>query len=184
MTEHTLFRFRTVDMAYVALFAVLMAVCAWISIPMVVSFTLQTFAIFAALLTLGGRRGTYAVIVYLMLGLVGLPVFAGFKGGPGALLGATGGYIVGFFATALLYWLVTARLGDSLPVAATACVLGLAVCYAFGTAWFLKVYSMQPGSSMNLAKALRLCVTPFILPDLGKLALAVVLSRRVKRFLK
>ncbi len=175
-------RLRTLDLAYIALFSVLTAVCAWISLPiMTISFTLQTFAVFAALLTLGGRRGTYVVLVYLLLGLVGLPVFSGFQGGPGVLLGATGGYIIGFVATALLYWLITAKFGTSLPVAVAACVLGLAVCYAFGTVWFLKVFS---DSSMDLSKTLGLCVTPFVLPDLCKLALAAVLSQRVKKFLK
>ena len=127
-------RLRTRDMAYIALFAILIAVCAWISIPAPVPFTLQTFGIFAALTLLGGRRGCYAVAVYLLLGLVGLPVFAGFQGGAGTLLGVTGGYILGFGAAALIYWLVTARLGASLPVSILACVLGLLVCYTFGTA--------------------------------------------------
>lgn len=181
-TEHTAPRFRTADLAYIALFAVLMAVCAWISIPITtISFTLQTFAIFAALLTLGGRRGTYAVIVYILLGAIGLPLFSGFKSGLAALLGASGGYIIGFIGTALLYWLIVSRLGESLPVSVAACVLGLAVCYAFGTVWFLKVYTASP---MDLSTALGMCVIPFIIPDLCKLALAVLLSRRVKKFLK
>lgn len=74
MATHTTagVRLRTRDLTYIALFAVLMAVCAWISIPVTaVSFTLQTFAIFAALMILGGRRGTYAVAAYLLLGAVG-----------------------------------------------------------------------------------------------------------------
>ena len=104
-------RLRTLDMAYIALFAVLMAVCAWITIPMTVPFTLQIFAVFAALATLGGHRGTYAVAVYLLLGAVGVPVFSGFRGGIGVLLDTTGGYIIGFVAAALVYWLLTARLG-------------------------------------------------------------------------
>lgn len=178
-------RFRTLDIAYIALFAVLTAVCAWISIPVTpitpVAFTLQTFAVFMALLTLGGRRGTYAVIVYLLLGLVGLPVFSGFTGGPASLLGATGGYLIGFVGTALVFWLLTAKLGESLPVSVIACTLGLAVCYAFGTIWFLKVYTSGP---MDLATALSKCVIPFIPLDLCKLALALLLSRRVKKFLK
>jgi biotin transport system substrate-specific component len=177
-------KFRTIDMTYIALFAVLMAVCAWVTIPIpgtLISFTLQTFAIFTALLTLGGRRGTYAVLVYLLLGLVGLPVFSGFQGGPGVLLGATGGYLIGFIGTALVYWLLTAKLRASLPMSIAACVVGLAVCYAFGTVWFLKVYTSGP---MDLATALSWCVTPFIIPDLCKLALAVLLSSRVKKFLK
>ena len=175
-------RLRTVDMAYIALFAVLMAVCAWITIPMTVPFTLQIFAVFAALVTLGGRRGTYAVIVYLLLGAVGLPVGAGFQGGLGWLLGTTGGYIVGFLCIALVYWLMTAKLRESLPVVVVACVLGLVVCYAFGTAWFLVVYARNSGP-IGLMTALGWCVFPYIIPDLVKLALAVFLSRRVKMFL-
>ena len=175
-------RLRTVDMAYIALFAVLMAVCAWITVPMTVPFTLQIFAVFAALVTLGGRRGTYAVVVYLLLGAVGLPVGSGFQGGLGWLLGTTGGYIVGFLCIALIYWLMTAKLGDSLPVSVVACVLGLVVCYAFGTAWFLVVYARTSGP-IGLMTALGWCVFPYIIPDLVKLALAVILSRRVKGFL-
>ena len=170
-------------MAYIALFAVLMAVCAWISIPMTVPFTLQTFSIFAALGILGGRRGTYAVAVYLLLGAAGLPVFSNFQGGLGVLLGTTGGYILGFLCAALLYWLLTARLGSSLPVSVLAMVLGLMVCYAFGTAWFLVVYARTAGG-VGLLTALGWCVFPFILPDLAKLTLAVLLSQRVGKYLK
>ena len=179
-------RLRTLDMAYIALFAVLMAVCAWITVPLpkpLVQFTLQTFAMFMALPTLGGRRGLYAMVVYLLLGAVGVPVFSGFRGGLGVLLDTTGGYILGFVAAALVYWLLTAKLGDSLPVMVAACVLGLAVCYAFGTAWFLVVYARVNGP-IGVTTALGWCVFPYIIPDLLKLALAIILSRRVKKFLK
>jgi biotin transport system substrate-specific component len=179
-------RLQTRDMAYVALFAVLMAVCAWISVPVpapFVQFTMQTFAIFAALLILGGRRGTYAVVTYLLLGAVGVPVFSGFRGGLSVLLGTTGGYILGFFFTALLYWLLTARLGESLPVKAVAGVLGMAVYYAFGTAWYLTLYARM-GKPMGLLAACGYCVFPFIIPDLIKLALAVLLSRRLEGVVK
>ena len=179
-------RLRTQDMAYIALFAVLMAICAWITIPLprpFMQFTMQPFAMYTALAALGGRRGSYAMLVYLLLGAVGVPVFSGFRGGMGVLLDATGGYIIGFVAAALLYWLVTAHLGDSLPVVIFACVLGLAVCYAFGTVWFLAVYASTTGP-IGLVTALSWCVFPYILPDLAKLALAVTVSRRIKQFLK
>ena len=179
-------RFRTLDLAYIALFAVLMAVCAWITVPLpkpLVQFTMQTFAMFMALLVLGGRRGLYAMVVYLLLGAVGMPVFSGFRGGMGVLLDTTGGYIIGFVAAALVYWLLTAKLGDSLPVKIAACVLGLAVCYAFGTAWFLVLYARTTGP-IGVTTALSWCVLPYIVPDLLKLALAVVLSGRIKKFLK
>ena len=174
-------RLRTVDLAYLGLFAALMAICAWISVPMpapLVPFTLQTFAIFAAVITLGGRRGTYAVGVYLLLGLVGLPVFAGFRSGPGTLLGTTGGYILGFFVCAVVYWLVTAFLGESLWAVFLGGILGLAACYAFGTAWFLVAYARAAGP-IGLWAALGMCVFPFVVPDLVKLALAWMLSRRL-----
>ena len=174
---------RTRDLTHIALFAVLIAVCAWITIPMTVPFTLQIFAVFAALATLGGRRGTYAVAVYLLLGAVGLPVGAGFQGGLGWLLGTTGGYIVGFLCIALLYWLLTAKLGESLPVVIAACVLGLAVCYVFGTIWFIAVYARTTGP-VGVMTALGWCVSPYVIPDLLKLVLAVTLSQRVKGFLR
>lgn len=100
MPEQTASRLRTKDLTLIALFTVLTAVCAWISVPVpapLIQFTMQTFAVFAALLTLGGRRGTYAVTAYLLLGAVGAPVFSNFRGGLSVLLGATGGYILGFF---------------------------------------------------------------------------------------
>lgn len=179
-------RLRTLDMAYIALFAVLMAVCAWVTIPMpkpFVQFTLQTFAMFMALVTLGGRRGLYAMVVYLLLGAVGVPVFSGFRGGLGVLLDTTGGYLVGFVAAAVVYWVITAKLGETYAVKIAACVLGLAVCYAFGTLWFLLLYTRASGP-IGLTTVLGWCVLPYIVPDLLKLALALLLSKRVSPYLK
>ena len=81
---------RTRDLARAALFAALIAICSWLAIPTAVPFTLQTFAVFLALGVLGGKLGTLTVAVYLLLGAVGLPVFAGFQGGLGALLSGLG----------------------------------------------------------------------------------------------
>lgn len=184
MPEQTASRLRTRDLTLIALFTALIAVCAWISVPVpapFVQFTMQTFAVFAALLTLGGRRGTYAVTAYLLLGAMGAPVFSGFRGGPGVLLGTTGGYILGFFFTALLYWGMTARLGESLPVKVAAGLLGMAVYYTFGTVWYLILYATA-GNPVGLMTALGYCVFPFVFPDLIKLALALLLARRVERY--
>lgn len=186
MPEKTASRLGTRDLTLVALFTALTAVCAWISVPVpapFVQFTMQTFAIFAALLALGGRRGTYAVTAYLLLGAVGAPVFSNFRGGLGVLLGTTGGYILGFFFQALLYWLMTAKLGEGMKMKLTASVLGLVLCYAFGTAWYLVLYA-RTGSPMGLMTALSYCVFPFIIPDLLKLALAVLLARRIEKYVQ
>ena len=184
MPEQTAPQLRTKDLTLIALFTVLMAVCAWISVPVpapFIQFTMQTFAIFAALFALGGKRGTYAITAYLLLGAVGAPVFSNFRGGLGVLLGTTGGYILGFFFTALLYWLITAKLGNTLAVKIAAGALGMAVCYAFGTAWYLVLYA-QMGKPMGVLTALGYCVFPFILPDLLKLSLALLLSQHVEKF--
>lgn len=171
-------KFRTVDMAYIALFAVMIAVCSWISIPATVPFTLQTFGVFLAVGVLGGKRGTLAVLVYLLLGMVGLPVFAGFSGGMGCLLGSTGGYIVGFLFSALVMWAMERLLGKKPWVLALSMVLGLIVCYAFGTVWFMQVYAKTTGA-IGLWTALGWCVFPYILPDLVKIVLAMVLCKRL-----
>ena len=169
---------RTRALARAALAAALMAVCSWISLPTAVPFTLQTFALFLTLGVLGGRLGALAVGVYLLLGAVGLPVFAGFSGGLGALLGATGGYLLGFLLTALTVWGAERLWGRSAPVFLASCLAGLGLCYLFGTVWFAAVYAASSGP-VGLAAVLGWCVAPFVLPDLAKLALALALRRRL-----
>ena len=95
---------KTLNLVYIALAAVLITLCSWIQIPTVVPFTMQTFAIFCVLSLLGGRRGTAAILLYLILGTAGLPVFAQFTSGPGILLGTTGGYLTGFLFLGLFSW--------------------------------------------------------------------------------
>lgn len=92
----------TTDITLTALYSALIAVCSWISVPAAVPFTMQTFAVFVTVGVLGGKRGTYSVLLYLLLGAAGLPVFAGFTGGVGHLFGATGGYIIGFLFSAIV----------------------------------------------------------------------------------
>lgn len=182
-TKETKKHFRTIDLAYMALGAVLIAVCSWISIPTTVPFTMQTFAVFFVLSALGGKRGTVAIIVYILLGAVGVPVFAQFTSGIGILLGNTGGYIVGFVFMGLVYWLIVYFLGRKAWVKILALVIGLAVCYTFGTVWFMIVYT-QANGAVGLAMVLAWCVIPFIIPDLMKLGLALALARRLCPVLK
>lgn len=164
-----------------ALFAALMAVCAWLSIPAGdIAFTMQTFGLFLTLGLLGGKQGTITCGVYLLLGAIGLPVFHGFQGGIGILLGATGGYLAGFLAAALLYWAATSLLGHSLPAKAIAMLLGCLGCYAFGTAWFFFAYT--GGAGLSLGAVIAKCVLPYLLPDAIKLILALVLTKKLARF--
>ncbi len=182
-TETAKRKYETIDLAYMALGAVLIALCSWISIPAVVPFTMQTFAVFLVLLILGGKRGTMTIVVYVLLGAVGLPVFSQFGAGIGVLLGSTGGYILGFIFMGLTYRLVTGAAGRSRSgkvrwTEAAALVLGLLVLYAFGTAWYMFMYARTQGGA-GLMSVLLLCVIPFVIPDLIKLALALALARRL-----
>jgi len=175
--------FKTTDLVYMAVCAALMAVCSWISIPTTVPFTLQTFAVFLTVGLIGGKLGTIAIIVYILLGAVGAPVFAGFSGGFSVLLGPTGGYIIGFIFSALVMWLIEKLMGHKLWVLGLSMVLGLIVCYAFGTAWFMVVYANN-GNAISLATALGWCVIPFIIPDVLKIALALFLSKVLRKVIK
>ncbi len=174
---------NTRDAAMIAICAAVMAVCSWISIPAAVPFTMQTFGVFLAVGLLGGKNGTLAVFVYLLLGAAGLPVFSGFAGGIGHLFGATGGYIIGFVFSALLMWLMEWLLGKSMKVLVLSMISGLLVCYAFGTAWFMIVYARDSGS-IGLITALSWCVFPYIIPDALKIMLAAWLTRRLRPLIR
>ena len=174
---------RLLNLTYISLAAALMAVCAWISFPvMALPVTMQTFGVFCAVGLLGGKRGTLSVLVYILLGAIGLPVFTGFSGGIGQLLGVTGGYITGFLFLSLTMWLFSALFPHNKGVFVFSMLLGLLLCYLFGTAWYVFLYQ-QAGQSVGWIVALQACVFPFILPDLLKMLLALSLIRTIKKHL-
>lgn len=175
--------FTTKELCLMGLFVAICAVCAWISIPLpppMAAVTLQTFAVFAAVGILGLRDGLITVIVYIILGAVGVPVFSKMTGGLGIVLGTTGGYIIGFIFTALAVGLITKKFGRSVVVLAISMVIGLILCYAFGTAWFIIVYSKAKGA-VSIGTALSWCVIPYIIPDLVKIALAITIVKAVDK---
>ena len=171
------------DMTLCAMFAALLAICAWISLPVAdIAYTLQTFGVFLTLGMLGGKRGTLAILLYLLLGVVGLPVFSGFRGGVGALLGVTGGYLTGFLLIGLIYWCITAWAGSTSRTQPAAMAAGLLGCYLFGSFWFCALF-LQQGSGLSFSVVMAKCVVPYLLPDGLKLAAAWLLSKRLRRFL-
>lgn len=176
--------FQTRDLTLIALFAALIAICAWLTVPMPdVPFTMQTFGVFLALLLLGGRRGTLAILLYILLGAVGLPVFSGFRGGIGSLLGTTGGYIVGFLFSGLVYWAITALVRtEKTVIHFFALTAALFLCYAFGTVWFMTMYLRSSGA-ISLGVVLMKCVVPYLIPDFAKMLAAVSVSNAVKKHL-
>ncbi len=161
-----------------AICVALNVVCSWIIVPYFsIPFTLQTFSIFFTLYFLGAKRGTFVILIYILLGLIGIPVFAGFKSGVPALAGATGGYILGFLASGLVY-LIFDRKNKVLRIIGL--YVGLLLCYVAGTVWFVFVYG-QNGKEMSFFTALSLCVFPFIIPDIAKVLLSVIVSDVLKK---
>ena len=173
-------KLHTKDYAYIGQCAALIAICSWITIPSMVPFTMQTFAVFLTLGLLGGKRGTMSVIVYLLLGAIGLPVFSGFAGGIGHMMGPTGGYIIGFIGTALVMWFFERKFGNGQKSLIASMTIGLLVCYAFGTAWFMAVYTKNTGA-IGLGTALSMCVVPYLIPDALKIILASLLCNRLRK---
>ena len=157
-------------MTLASLFAALLAICAWICIPVSdIGITLQTFGVFLALQLLGGKWGTAAIGLYLLLGAIGLPVFSGFRGGMGHLVGVTGGFLWGFLISGLVSWALE-RFGRW-----PAMIGGLLGCYFCGCLWF---YAYSGG---GLGFILLRCVAPYVIPDFVKLYLACSLADRLRK---
>ena len=180
------------DMVLISISAALITVCSWISIPLgPVPFTLQTLGILAVILTAGGRRGTIAVLIYLALGAVGVPVFAGFKGGIASFAGPTGGFLVGFLVSALVYWLLEKLfLKKLMTTPVKTWVFGMlaflifeVIMYIVGVIWFMTVYAAQTGP-VGLATVMGWCVLPFIIPDIVKMVVAVLIGERASKLTK
>lgn len=175
---------KTKDIVYISFFTTLLAVCAWIYIPTTIPFTMQTFAVFLAMFVLGGRKGIVVVFIYLLLGIIGVPVFSGGTAGPGILLGVTGGYMVGWIFLGIVVCAgerLSTRYTNKIEVIAL--LSGLLFCYLFGTLWFIHIYA---GGSENTGfwPAFSVCVLPFVVPDLIKLVLAYTVSRRMKKYIR
>lgn len=171
-------KLKALDLAYVGLSAALIAVCAWIAIPLTVSITLQTMAICLVAGLFGWKRGTLSVIIYILLGMIGLPVFTGFKSGLAVIAGPTGGYVLGFIFTAIIVGIATEKIGKKIWQCILFMAIGVLVCYLFGTIWFTIAYKV------TFISALSTCVFPFLLPDAVKIIVASILVNRLKKFIK
>ncbi len=171
---------KTTDLIYISLSAALMAVCAQVCVPSAVPFTLQTFAVFTVAGLLGAKRALLSIAVYMLLGIAGLPVFSGFRNGAGVLLSSTGGYIIGFLFIALIVGAVSDRFGRKPLPLAMSMTAGLAVCYIFGTAWCALIYA----DGESFGALLKICVAPFVLPDICKICLAAFAVKRIYHAIK
>ena len=170
---------KTRNLIFTALLAAFMAILGPLSIPLPggVPLSLLTFALFLSAYLLGWRLGTLAVVVYLLLGFFGVPVFSGFTAGAGKLLGPTGGYLIGYITSALLCGFLMQLLCKEKTTwwgVAIASLVGLASCYVLGTIWFIYL------SGTGLVASLTMCVFPFLPGDALKTVVIVLLVRKLR----
>ena len=169
---------KTKDMTLTAVAAALICVAGPMVIPVgPVPLSLATFAVYLAGAVTGKKYGTTAVGLYLLIGIIGVPVFSGFSGGFQKLAGVTGGYLAGYLPCVFLAGLGAERAEKEgrkwiLPAMM---ILGTAILYVIGTAWFM----IQTGNA--LGAALGLCVLPFLPGDAAKIAAAAVLAAPVRK---
>lgn len=164
------------DMTKIALFSAIMCILGPLSLqigPIPISFT--NLVIYFALYIMGMKKGTISYLIYMLLGLVGLPVFSGFQGGPAKLFGNTGGYIFGFIFLALISGFFIDKWPEKLWLHFIALVAGTAVCYGLGTIWYIIL------AKCTLETALTFCVIPFIPGDFIKIVLAMVAGPQIRK---
>ena len=169
--------FTAKDLCQIGIFTALIVVCSQLSIPMPagVPMTLQTFIIPLAGIVLGAKRGTIAACIYVLLGAVGLPVFAGFTGGLGILFGMTGGFILSFPLMALFAGLGSRR--DKKSMTILGLIIGSVLNYLAGMIMFSII------TDTGMGYAFTACVLPFIPTTIIKIILAALLGLQLKKAL-
>lgn len=173
--------YSTRQIALVGLMTAVICILGPIAVPLPFSpvpVSLTNLAIFLSLFVLGMKKGTISYVIYLLLGLVGLPVFSAFTGGPGKLLGPTGGYLIGFLFMAVISGFFIDKWTNSIVVCVTGMILGSTVCYLFGTVWL----SFQ--GHMSFSAALAAGVLPFLPGDVAKMLIAAIAGRQIRKRLR
>lgn len=177
---------KTRNLVLCAVCAAITCVLAPLSIPLAagVPISLATFAVMLAGVLLGGRLGAVSQLVYLLLGAVGLPVFAGWTGGADKIFGMTGGYLVGYiplaWLTGLIYkkWGSTAKMSRRITFMVLGMIVGNVALYILGTVWFMVV------TGMTLEASLAACVIPFIPGNFIKMAAVAVVAPPVENAIR
>ena len=166
-------KIRTKQMVLIALMTAVTCVLGPLSIPLPFSpvpISLTNFAIFLAIFVLGMKSGTISFIIYLLLGAIGVPVFSSFRGGLQVLAGPTGGYLIGFIFLALIMGFALDHFDRKLVPTIIGMIIGMAVCYAFGTVWLAKLLSL------SFKEGLMMGVIPYLPGDAAKIIIAAIVG--------
>ena len=169
-------KIRTKQMVLIALMTAVTCVLGPLSIPLPFSpvpISLTNFAIFLAIFVLGMKSGTISFIIYLLLGAIGVPVFSSFRGGLQVLAGPTGGYLIGFIFLALIMGFALDHFDRKLVPTIIGMIIGMAVCYAFGTVWLAKLLSL------SFKEGLMMGVIPYLAGDVAKIIIAAIVGPKL-----
>lgn len=169
--------FSVQKMAIIALMTAVLCILAPISIPVFISpvpVSLGVLAVYLTAYVLSPLDATISVIIFILLGTFGLPVFSGYSGGLSKLVGPTGGYIIGFLFTVYISSLFI-HMKKGIIFDVIGMITGLALCYILGTIWF----SYQQGK--GFIASLLLCVVPFLIGDAIKIIVAVILGTQLNK---
>ena len=169
-------RIKTKQMVLIALMTAVTCVLGPLSIPLPFSpvpISLTNFAIFLAIFVLGMKNGTISFIIYLLLGAVGVPVFSSFRGGLQVLAGPTGGYLIGFIFLALIMGFALDHFDRKLLPTIIGMIIGMVVCYAFGTVWLAKLLSL------SFKEGLMMGVIPYLPGDAAKIIIAAIVGPKL-----
>lgn len=168
----------TRNIAFIALFSAILCVLAPISIPMVpVPITLATLAVYIIGALLDYKRAPICVIIYILIGMMGLPVFSNYTGGIAKLIGPTGGFIFGYVIGVFIQALLTTWKKETVWMYPVAMVIATIFIYGFGLIWFL----ISMGSDYTFQKALMACVVPFLPGDAIKITVATLVSFKLRK---
>ncbi|MBR6223995.1 MAG: biotin transporter BioY [Lachnospiraceae bacterium] len=171
-------RSKTLDITTIALFAALISILSPFAIPIPIStvpISLATLALYITVYIAGTKKAFISTLIYLLLGLIGIPVFAGFTGGFGKLAGPTGGFLIGYLPMVLFIGLIIDHF-DNIGIKISAYILGTLLLYSFGCLWFVFL-----GDGSTLAAAISLCVLPFIPGDIAKIAVTFAVCPALKK---
>ena len=169
-------KIKTKQMVLIALMTAVTCVLGPLSIPLPFSpvpISLTNFAIFLAIFVLGMKNGTISFIIYLLLGAVGVPVFSSFRGGLQVLAGPTGGYLIGFIFLALIMGFALDHFDRKLVPPIIGMIIGMVVCYAFGTVWLAKLLSL------SFKEGLMMGVIPYLAGDVAKIIIAAIVGPKL-----
>lgn len=167
---------NTKNITFIALMTALICVLGPLSVPIgPVPVSLQNFAIYLVLYIVGAKRGTIAFLIYLLIGLVGLPVFAGFSGGPQKIAGPTGGYLVGFIFMTIIAGMIIDRAYKKRIVCIAGMFFATCIPYFLGTLW------LSYSTKMSFSAAFAAGVVPFVAVDILKMVIVAIVGPEIKK---